>query len=136
MEDSTVSLQLKRFQVGQRGDVIPVKILGVIALIDEGETDWKLIAIDVRDPDADKMQNIDDVRRVKPGLLESTHEWFKNYKIPTGKPANQFGFNGEFKDRQFAHRVIEETHNAWRKLIQSAVSPGPKLNRYFSCNMM
>jgi len=29
-----------------------VKILGVLAMIDEGETDWKIIAIDVNDPDA------------------------------------------------------------------------------------
>lgn len=32
-----------------------VKVLGVMALIDEGETDWKLLAIDVNDPVASKM---------------------------------------------------------------------------------
>jgi inorganic pyrophosphatase len=32
-----------------------VKVLGVMALIDEGETDWKLLAIDVNDPLASKM---------------------------------------------------------------------------------
>lgn len=32
-----------------------VKILGVMALLDEGETDWKLIAIDINDPMADKV---------------------------------------------------------------------------------
>jgi inorganic pyrophosphatase len=32
-----------------------VKILGVMALIDEGETDWKVLAIDVKDPLASKM---------------------------------------------------------------------------------
>lgn len=37
-----------------RGEVIPVKILGILALIDEGETDWKLIAINANDPDASK----------------------------------------------------------------------------------
>lgn len=31
------------------GSIIPVKIVGVLGLIDEGETDWKLIGIDVRD---------------------------------------------------------------------------------------
>ncbi len=31
------------------GSVVAVKILGVLALIDEGETDWKIIAIDVND---------------------------------------------------------------------------------------
>lgn len=31
-----------------------MKILGILALIDQGETDWKLIAINVNDPDASK----------------------------------------------------------------------------------
>lgn len=36
------------------GEVICVKILGILALIDQGETDWKLIAINVNDPEASK----------------------------------------------------------------------------------
>ncbi|KAH9360818.1 hypothetical protein HPB48_022154 [Haemaphysalis longicornis] len=38
------------YRVAKRGEVLQVKILGVMALVDEGETDWKLLAIDVRDP--------------------------------------------------------------------------------------
>ena len=36
------------------GEVIRVKILGILALIDQGETDWKIIAINVNDPEASK----------------------------------------------------------------------------------
>lgn len=39
-------------QVCSRGEVIKVKVLGTLALIDEGETDWKIIAINVEDPEA------------------------------------------------------------------------------------
>lgn len=39
-------------QVCSRGEVIQVKVLGTLALIDEGETDWKVIAINVEDPEA------------------------------------------------------------------------------------
>lgn len=39
-------------QVCARGEVIKVKVLGILAMIDEGETDWKVIAINVDDPDA------------------------------------------------------------------------------------
>lgn len=35
-----------------RGEVIQVKVLGTLALIDEGETDWKVIAINIEDPEA------------------------------------------------------------------------------------
>ena len=41
--------------IGYCGQVKQVKVLGVMALLDEGETDWKLIAIDTRDPLAEKL---------------------------------------------------------------------------------
>lgn len=31
-----------------------MKVLGILALIDEGATDWKVIAINVNDPEAEK----------------------------------------------------------------------------------
>ena len=46
-----------------------MKILGTLALIDEGETDWKLIAIDVRNPLSNTLNDIDDVENQMPGLL-------------------------------------------------------------------
>lgn len=41
-------------KVLSRGEVVHVKILGILALIDQGETDWKLIAINMNDPEASK----------------------------------------------------------------------------------
>jgi hypothetical protein len=32
-------------------------------------------------------------------FLQATNEWFRIYKIPTGKPENQFAFNGEAKNK-------------------------------------
>ncbi|KAF7729258.1 Inorganic pyrophosphatase [Apophysomyces ossiformis] len=86
-------------QVGYTGQIKQVKALGVLALLDEGEMDWKVIAIDITDPLADKVNDIDDVNKYFPGLLDTSRQWFKIYKIPDGKPANQFAFNGEFKDK-------------------------------------
>lgn len=40
-----------------RGEVIRVKVLGVLAMIDEGETDWKVIAINVEDPEANNFNS-------------------------------------------------------------------------------
>ena len=42
---------------------------------------------------------IADVEKKKPGHLEATVDWFKKYKVPDGKPENQFAFNGQFKDK-------------------------------------
>nr|KAF6432141.1 inorganic pyrophosphatase 2 [Rousettus aegyptiacus] len=99
------------------GEVIRVKILGTLALIDQGETDWKLIAINVKDPEASKFNDIDDVKKYKPGYLEATVNWFRLYKVPEGKPENQFAFNGEFKNKAFALEVIKSAHECWKALL-------------------
>lgn len=45
------------------------------------------------------LTDINDVRKYKPGYLEATLNWFRFYKVPEGKPENQFAFNGEFKNK-------------------------------------
>jgi inorganic pyrophosphatase len=87
--------------VGYPGQVKQVKILGVMALLDEEETDWKVIVIDVNDPLAPKLNDVEDVERHLPGLLRATNEWFRIYKIPDGKPENQFAFTGECKNKKY-----------------------------------
>ncbi|KAJ9079150.1 Inorganic pyrophosphatase [Entomophthora muscae] len=104
-------------QVGYSGQIKQVKILGTVALLDEGETDWKIIAIDINDPLAPKLNDIEDVERHLPGLLRATVEWFRIYKIPDGKPENQFAFSGEAKNKKYATDVVQETHQHWLNLL-------------------
>jgi nucleosome-remodeling factor subunit len=103
----------------KRGQVVPVKVLGVMALIDDGETDWKLIVIKADDPMAGKLNDIGDVEQHMPGLMKATHDWFKIYKIPDGKPANKFAFNGQAKNAEFARKIIDETHEQWKHLLKN-----------------
>ncbi|PHH60111.1 hypothetical protein CDD81_2113 [Ophiocordyceps australis] len=110
--------------VGYTGQVKQVKVLGVMALIDEEETDWKVIVIDVNDPIAHKLKDIEDVERHLPGLIRATNEWFRIYKIPDGKPENQFAFTGECKNKKYAMDVIRECSEAWERLITGKTSPG------------
>lgn len=111
-------------QVGYTGQIKQVKVLGVMALLDEGETDWKVIVIDVNDPLAPKLNDIEDVERHLPGLIRATNEWFRIYKIPDGKPENQFAFSGEAKNRAYALEVIHECHEAWHRLITGQANAG------------
>jgi len=53
LDESIQTVRSLSLQVCSRGEVIKVKVLGTLAMIDEGETDWKIIAIDVEDPEAD-----------------------------------------------------------------------------------
>ncbi|KAI9795815.1 MAG: Inorganic pyrophosphatase [Candelina submexicana] len=128
--------------VAKPGEVKQVKVLGVMALLDEEETDWKIIVIDVNDPLAPKLNDIEDVERHLPGLLRATNEWFRIYKIPDGKPENQFAFSGECKNKKYdrlmlalisatnhlpsryATDIIRECAEAWERLITGKTQPG------------
>ncbi|KAI2535424.1 PPA2 isoform 15 [Pan troglodytes] len=119
-----IPLKVNSKEILSCGEVIHVKILGILALIDEGETDWKLIAINANDPEASKFHDIDDVKKFKPGYLEATLNWFRLYKVPDGKPENQFAFNGEFKNKAFALEVIKSTHQCWKALLMKKCNGG------------
>lgn len=111
-------------QVGYVGQVKQVKVLGIMALLDEGETDWKVIVVDISDPLSTKLNDIEDVERHLPGLIRATNEWFRIYKIPDGKPENTFAFSGEAKNKRYATEIIHECHEAWRRLITGEAPPG------------
>lgn len=45
------------------GDILKVKPLAALAMIDEGELDWKIVAISLDDPKASLVNDIDDVEK-------------------------------------------------------------------------
>jgi inorganic pyrophosphatase len=45
------------------------------------------------------IQDLADIEKVKPGYIEMLREWFRDYKIPDGKPPNTFAFDGNGRDR-------------------------------------
>ncbi len=48
-----------------------------------------------------------------PGELQKILEWFRDYKMPDGKPANAFGFDNKCLDVDFTMKVVEETHGMY-----------------------
>lgn len=110
----------------ERGSVVQVKVLGALGLIDEGEADWKIICINVNDALAENLNDINDVETVMPGLLDATRDWFKIYKIPTGKPANNFAADGKFYDRAFALDIINHDFKCWENLARGGYDAEPE----------
>jgi len=104
------------YKMLRSGSVTKVKVLGCLAMIDDGETDWKVICINVDDPLASQLNDIDDVERVLPGYISVIREWLRNYKIIDGKPQNQFGLGEKALSRDYTMQVIDETHEFWKKL--------------------
>lgn len=103
------------------GKTVTVKILGSLALVDDGELDWKVIVINSQDPLADRLSDIQDVYKECPGLLEATFKWFRDYKRPDGKPENKFALSGQYRGLKETIQTIQECHEAWKKLISGQI---------------
>jgi len=102
----------------QRGNVVPIKVLGVLGLIDEGETDWKIIGIRADHPKALKIHTIDDANEVLGKDYKSLIlDWFENYKVPDGKPQNKFSHNKQYQSPEMGIEIIEECHHQWQDLL-------------------
>ena len=98
------------------GSVTKVKVLGCLAMIDDGETDWKVICIAADDPLASSLNDVDDVERTMPGIVTVMREWLRMYKTVDGKPMNEFGLEERALNKEYTMGVIKETHEFWKKL--------------------
>ena len=107
------------------GSVTPVKILGILALLDSGETDWKLLAINIKDELATKLNDVHDIEAEMPGAIKAIREYLRIYKVCTGKSENSYAFQGEALNQEFAISVIEETHEMWKQKIQNTLDLDP-----------
>ncbi|KAH7432088.1 hypothetical protein KP509_07G007500 [Ceratopteris richardii] len=115
-------------EIGQRsaiiGEVMKVKPLAAFALIDDGELDWKIIVISADDPKAALVNDEKDVEKYFPGTLRAIRDWYRDYKIPDGKPANKFGFDNKAVGKIYALKVIRETNQLWKNLMTRFASAG------------
>ncbi|KAL3466844.1 inorganic pyrophosphatase [Aspergillus heterothallicus] len=112
------------FDIGQdsgyTGQVKQVKILGALAPNDGGETDWKVLGIDVNDPIADLVDNFSDVERYRPGLIQSYRDWFTYYKVARGDDLIPI-VGDSYVNSTFATAVVEQSHGYWLDLIKGTV---------------
>ncbi|CAM9458299.1 unnamed protein product [Ascophyllum nodosum] len=106
------------------GTVKAVKPLGCLAMIDDGELDWKVIAIDVDDPLAKELNDIEDVEKVCPGYVSGIREWFRWYKTPDDKPLNNFGFGEKALGKAETLKIIDECNGHWRDLYDGKTDAG------------
>jgi inorganic pyrophosphatase len=83
------------------GCSVPTKIIGALELIDNGETDTKLIGVINVDP---RCSEINDLKDVPAHLLKEIHDFFSNYKNLQKKKVEV----KDFRDKQWAIHEYEE----------------------------
>eukprot|EP00931_Biecheleriopsis_adriatica_P009089 TRINITY_DN11019_c0_g1_i2.p1 TRINITY_DN11019_c0_g1~~TRINITY_DN11019_c0_g1_i2.p1 ORF type:complete len:525 (-),score=108.74 TRINITY_DN11019_c0_g1_i2:108-1502(-) len=106
------------------GAITRVKIIGVIAMIDDNETDWKVLTLAMDDDRSPNVHDLNDLDAHMPGVTQALTHWLRMYKTAEGKSENRFGCNGKPQGAAFATRIVEETHAAWRQLMAEANSSG------------
>jgi inorganic pyrophosphatase len=106
------------------GSITSVKIVGVIAMIDSDETDWKILAIATDDDKAQHINDLQDLDAHMPGVTSAITYWLRMYKTADGKPENKFGCGGKPQGAKFATRVVQECHESWRTLLSESAKEG------------
>ena len=88
------------------GDILKIKVIGMIELLDKGEVDNKVVAITIDGP----FKNMDDLKEIlirKPNVLPIVRQWFEGYKAP-GKMV----FMG-YVSKKNTLEYIEKAHKRW-----------------------
>jgi inorganic pyrophosphatase len=106
------------------GQIAPVKVLGILAMIDKGEVDWKVIAIRIGatvtngEGEIKLAEKINDIGDVPTEVLSGIREWFRWYKTPDdGNPLNKFGLYEKFQNKEYAIKIIIETNEEYKNIV-------------------
>lgn len=106
------------------GEIYAVKPVCAFAMIDEGELDWKIVAISAEDPRSKLVNDVEDMEKHFPGTLDAIREWFRTYKTFEGKPLNKFALNERAMNREYTLGVVAQTHSFWKSMVaQSRADP-------------
>jgi inorganic pyrophosphatase len=91
----------------RRGTVMPVKLIGVLKLLDNGEQDDKLLAVPAVGP-LSQVKNLKELDASHPGVTQIIETWFTNYKGP-GK-MKSLGF----ADPESAQQILDTSIKAYQ----------------------
>lgn len=94
-------------------------VLGLVGLIDQGELDCKVLAIEVNEAHERGVKNIADYDRQNPGAVKEVIEWFRNYKVWEGKKINEFKWDGEVQSVERSLEIIQESSQQYQDLLSN-----------------
>ena len=91
-----------------RGDVVSAKLVGVLKLLDKGEQDDKLIAVQLNSP-LKKSNSLKELDEQFPGIKEILEHWFVNYK------GNEKMKSNGFRNLEEAEKILKEASEQFEK---------------------
>jgi inorganic pyrophosphatase len=93
------------------GCVVSVRPIGVLNMIDSGDPDAKILAVQEKNPRFDKIKSIKDIESFNPHLLKEVAHFFQTYKDLQGKKVEIQGW----EDVAAAHAEIKKAQAEYAK---------------------
>jgi len=97
----------------ERGSVVAGRLIGVLRLLDRGEHDDKLLAVDLSGPLA-AVHDLTELERDFPGVTQIVETWFTHYKGPGKIATSGFG------DRAEAAAILERAEATFEQRASAA----------------
>ena len=94
-----------------RGEIVKVRPLGIIKMLDYSEIDDKIIAVKNDDKLYTEIKNLNDLNSNFPNELKKIKEWLNNYK-----GINVTNIIGD-KDQTYAVNLIHDANKEYKKII-------------------
>jgi inorganic pyrophosphatase len=116
------------------GEVVCCRPLGAVCLIDEGQADWKIIAVNTEgNGPLAGARSIEEAERLAPGRIEEALRWMDEFKQHSSKSDTTLHY--EIHDAKMAISIIEKDHAAWRRLVAEATASGTSKGHWIRAPM-
>jgi inorganic pyrophosphatase len=93
------------------GCVVDARVIGVLNMIDSGEPDAKILAVQAKNPRFDTIKDLKDIEAYQPHLLKEIVHFYEHYKDLQGKKVETQGW----KDAAAAKEEIKKAQAVYAK---------------------
>ena len=98
-----------------------LKIIGCLCLIDQGELDWKILAVDEEYAKDRKIRDVESFNQRNPGAVKEVIEWMRTYKTYDGKKENSFGYDDQVLSVEKTIQIIHENNGYYKDLMSGKI---------------
>jgi inorganic pyrophosphatase len=95
------------------GTVVAVRPIGVLNMVDSGDPDAKILAVQAKNPRFDTIKDLKDIEAFNPHLLKEIEHFFLHYKDLQGKKVELNGWD----DAKAAKEEIKKSAEVYKKEV-------------------
>lgn len=115
-DDPLDVVEFSDFPILKIGEVVKIYIVGSFCLIDQGEVDWKILAVNSKFYSHDDSLKFSKEKIIQQKIT-NIQQWFKFYKTYEGKKANSIYKEGKILNIEETKEIIDQNHKYYMDLI-------------------